>query len=284
MASAILATAQNIRDNPAVGDAFLSQFVKHKILKVPTPALQNVGFEVKDSGGNNTADPGESLELLVPIKNIGTASGSAVTAVLSSSDPKVNVVQAQAYYGDIAMGAVATQSAPFVVELDSALECGKEVKLNLHVQFEKGRALTTEVTLTLPTGVAQGTSLSAEPKLDIPDNDENGLIEMLELSADGKVSNLKVKLDITHPYRGDLSVALESPAGTRVLLHDRTGGSNDNLQGAYPETLVPAESLSKLDGEALSGTWKLHVSDHANSDKGVLNSWGIGAVTGYVCQ
>ncbi|MCB0404084.1 MAG: proprotein convertase P-domain-containing protein [Bdellovibrionales bacterium] len=284
MAKAILATAQNLQDNPGVGEAFLSQFVKHKILEVPTPALQNLGFEFKDSGGNGSADPGESLELLVPIKNVGTASGSAVTAVLSSSDPNVRVLQAQAHYGDIAMGAVASQSGPFVVELDSALECGKEVTLNLHVQFEKGRALSTDVTLTIPTGVAQGAALSVEPKVEIPDNDENGIVQTLELNAEGTVSNLSVKLDITHPYRGDLAVSLESPAGTKVLLHDRTGGSEDNLQGVYPQSLVPVESLSKLDGEALNGTWKLHVSDHANSDKGVLNSWGVSAVTGYVCQ
>ncbi|MCB0416785.1 MAG: proprotein convertase P-domain-containing protein, partial [Bdellovibrionales bacterium] len=284
MASAILATAHNLQDNPAVGEAFLSQFVKHKILKVPTPAIQSVGLEVKDSGGNGIADPGESLEILVPMKNIGTAAGSAVTAVLSSSDPNVRVLQAQAYYGDISMGAEAAQSAPYVVEIDSAFECGKEVALNLHVQFEKGRALSTDLTISIPTGVAQGASLSAEPKIEIPDNDEKGIVETLDLSAEGKASNLKVILDITHPYRGDLSVSLESPAGTKVLLHDRTGGSTDNLQGMYPETLVPAESLSKLDGEALSGAWKLHVSDNANSDKGVLNSWGIRAVTGYVCQ
>ena len=70
-------------------------------------------------------------------------------------------------------------------------------------------------------------------------------------------------INITHTYRGDLIVALRSPAGTEVLLHNRTGGSANDIIGNYPQTLPPHEPLSGFLGDPLDGTWELHVSDHA---------------------
>ena len=51
---------------------------------------------------------------------------------------------------------------------------------------------------------------------------------MLHFSEAGTVAAIAVEVDISHSYIGDLRVSLDSPAGTEVVLHGRTGGGTDN--------------------------------------------------------
>ena len=93
---------------------------------------------------------------------------------------------------------------------------------------------------------------------------------------------LRVTVDITHSYRGDIVLALVSPSDTRVQLLSADGGDNSkDLNGTYPITLAPEESLDAFVGEDSMGTWTLDVSDfyEEGDDTGVLNSWGITLVT-----
>jgi len=60
-----------------------------------------------------------------------------------------------------------------------------------------------------------------------------------------------------------------------VLLHNRSGGSTDNINTEYPDITVPAQSLSAFTGKAISGTWGLRVRDLAALDTGTLNSWTL---------
>jgi subtilisin-like proprotein convertase family protein len=78
---------------------------------------------------------------------------------------------------------------------------------------------------------------------------------------------------ITHTYIGDLSVSLIAPNGTRVALHDRAGGSIDNLIKTYSGATTP--SLASLRGQPAQGAWRLHVADLDARDVGKLNRWGL---------
>ena len=73
-------------------------------------------------------------------------------------------------------------------------------------------------------------------------------------------------VDIRHTYRGDLKVDLVAPDGSVYVLHNRTGGSADNIIGTY---------TVNLSSEALNGTWRLRVNDNAAGDTGYINSWSI---------
>ncbi len=86
-----------------------------------------------------------------------------------------------------------------------------------------------------------------------------------------KLTSIKVKVDITHSYRGDLLVTLTSPAGKKVVLHNRAGGGDDNVKTTFDVASVPA--LKSLYEEDIQGDWELHVQDQAGSDVGTLNSW-----------
>jgi subtilisin-like proprotein convertase family protein len=82
-----------------------------------------------------------------------------------------------------------------------------------------------------------------------------------------------VKLDITHTYIGDLVVDLVSPDNTSVLLHNRSGGSVNNIIKTY--TMMNTSGLQNLRGDSIGGDWKLHVSDHEGADQGKLNHWAL---------
>jgi subtilisin-like proprotein convertase family protein len=107
----------------------------------------------------------------------------------------------------------------------------------------------------------------------IPDNQPNGIERTLVTAAAGRVRSVEVGVDITHTYIGDLSVALVSPAGTRVTLHDRTGRDADNLIVTHTPATLPG--LDRLRGEPIAGAWKLQVADREAVDLGKLNRWSL---------
>ncbi len=113
------------------------------------------------------------------------------------------------------------------------------------------------------------------PALAIPDNNATGVTSTMNVAATGTVASLRVKVNITHTYKGDLEVALIGPDGTTVLLHNRTGASADNIVTVYPDLTASAQSLTAFNGKAIAGAWKLRVKDLASLDTGTLNSWEI---------
>jgi subtilisin-like proprotein convertase family protein/subtilisin family serine protease len=115
--------------------------------------------------------------------------------------------------------------------------------------------------------------LSEAPGVKIPDNNAAGIERTLASSADGRVGEVEVTLDITHTYIGDLVVALVSPAGSNVVLHKRSGGSVDNLIKTY--TLADTAGLLSLRGQEIQGDWKLQIADIVAADTGKLNRWSL---------
>lgn len=79
-------------------------------------------------------------------------------------------------------------------------------------------------------------------------------------------ATLRVGVDIKHTYRGDLIVDLIAPDGTVYNLHNRTGGSADNLITSFT---VNASS------EVANGTWQLRVRDAAAIDVGFIDAWNL---------
>ena len=121
--------------------------------------------------------------------------------------------------------------------------------------------------------VTQPVVLAESPGTLIPDNNPAGITRTLAVVDAGKVASVEVVLDIGHSYIGDLRVSLRSPAGTEVLLHDRTGASADNLVKTFTAVTTPA--LGTLGGQGVAGNWTLNVSDGEAQDVGKLNRWGV---------
>jgi subtilisin-like proprotein convertase family protein len=75
-----------------------------------------------------------------------------------------------------------------------------------------------------------------------------------------------VRVDITHPYRGDLVVRLTAPDGTTYTLLDKAGGGADDVHQTFRVDLA---------AEPVDGTWNLTVRDTATGDVGVLTGWSL---------
>jgi subtilisin-like proprotein convertase family protein len=114
---------------------------------------------------------------------------------------------------------------------------------------------------------------SASPGVRIPANDPNGITSILNVSAHGQIRDIKVNVDISHTYIGNLTVKLISPFNKTVTLHNRTGGIADNIQMEY--TIASLPKLKNLSGKDVYGNWKLVVADNSGMDIGKLNKWGI---------
>lgn len=80
------------------------------------------------------------------------------------------------------------------------------------------------------------------------------------------LASTSVAVNIVHTYKGDLKVDLVAPDGSVYVLHNRAGGSADNINSTY---------TVNLSGEALNGTWNLRVNDNAGGDTGYINSWSV---------
>ena len=79
-------------------------------------------------------------------------------------------------------------------------------------------------------------------------------------------ANASISVTILHTYKGDLKVDLVAPDGTLYNLHNRSGGSADNVIGTF---------VRDLSSEPLNGTWKLRVNDNAAGDVGKIDTWSV---------
>ncbi|MEU4744696.1 S8 family serine peptidase [Actinosynnema sp. NPDC023658] len=102
---------------------------------------------------------------------------------------------------------------------------------------------------------------------DVTIGDNSDVSSSIALTCAGNASaTTTVQVDIRHTYIGDLVVDLVAPDGSVYNLHNRSGGSTDNITRSFT---VNASS------EAAAGTWKLRVRDQASLDTGYLNSWTL---------
>lgn len=120
---------------------------------------------------------------------------------------------------------------------------------------------------------SQPVQLQESPGATIPDNSSAGIERTLSTAEGGNIGGIEVSVDISHSYIGDLRIRLLSPSGAEAVLHDRTGGSGDNIARTY--TLATTPSLAIVVGQPITGDWKLLVSDHDALDVGKLNRWSL---------
>ncbi|HET7794627.1 MAG TPA: M6 family metalloprotease domain-containing protein [Rhizobacter sp.] len=129
------------------------------------------------------------------------------------------------------------------------------------------------IDLEVETGAATASG-EASPNAAIPDNNPTGVSSVIAIGRAGTVGQLKVAVDITHTYIGDLRIELASPGGRSVVLHSQLGGGQDNLVVTY-DSATPLSPLSALQGQAMQGNWTLRVVDAAAVDVGTLNKWSL---------
>lgn len=133
---------------------------------------------------------------------------------------------------------------------------------------------------------------STDVPMMIPDNDLQGIVSTLEIEADLNIEDISITVDIEHSFIWDLSLEIESPQGTKILLIKKACfGYGDNIQAIFSDagegircnTSVPgiggeikaSELLSSFAGESTKGQWKLKLIDSGPDDIGRLVDWGL---------
>jgi subtilisin-like proprotein convertase family protein len=146
-----------------------------------------------------------------------------------------------------------------------------KLKVSDHAGIDTGKLRRWDLEIQLAT--TRHIEQESSPSLAIPDNDPAGISNNIDIITTGAISNISVWVDITHTWIGDLRVILAAPSGSEVLLHDRSGRSQDNLIKTYSEENLAA--IKTLLGQSAQGTWTLKIIDLAGRDIGKLNRWGL---------
>ncbi len=116
---------------------------------------------------------------------------------------------------------------------------------------------------TIPFTVIYGDEATEmiSPPLDIPDNDDVGVVHNMPIADSGTVTSITINISVTHAYKSDLRLTLISPNGTEVVVHNE----ESTLIGNYVLN-------TEFDDEPVQGTWKLRAADVVSADVGTLDA------------
>ncbi len=248
----------------------------------------------KRDGGNGVWEPGEQVELDVTVQSSGIPH-AAISGTLATSTPGVTILTDTATWPNIGAGASAATTVPFVVAIDPTFPCFSSIDFDLNVTSDQG---------SFPMSFAQVVGSTSTPPglpIAIPDGNATGVESALSIGEDVTITDLDVRVEITHTYVGDLILKLRSPLGTEITLLDRPGVpastfgcSNDNMNVTFDDAsgfalenhcagtnpwyngvAAPVGALSAFNGESTQGNWVLTVSDNASIDTGVITDWEL---------
>ncbi len=235
--------------------------------------LQPVSARVLD-GGNGLLDPGEESDLAVTLRNFG-ATASSISSEIVPTTWHASATRPGASYPNLAPGASGESLAPHHRVLVSP-STPPGHKLGFALRWTSAEGTGTSAPIFLPAGATTCTTVAST---DVPKGifDRQTISSTLAIPSNVEISDVDVRVDLVHPYIGDLHVKVVSPSGTPVTLHARSGGSADDIHAWYDDDLAPYEPLSRLRGESSSGTWTLQVNDGVPFNTGSLSGWSVRA-------
>lgn len=138
------------------------------------------------------------------------------------------------------------------------------------------------------------TQYSSATNLGVAITDNGGAFTQshtINIPANSIISDINIGVNITHPYIGDLVIAVLSPNNTEILLKSSSDcQEEDNIIGTFNDDAltyncsnsgvnIASKSLRELldgfNGENASGNWTIRLGDFGGGDIGTLNSWFV---------
>lgn len=238
------------------------------------PQIATYFNNVVPTGDNGTPPPAATpITANVAKTNLSGALGSESFYVLDLATAPSSLKFTTSGTGDLDMY-VKQGSMPSMTSADcksesvgSAETCNIATpKAGKYYVLLKGHAAYSGASLLGVTTSSSGSSYQNTTPYSIPDNNSTGISSSIVVPRTGASNTVLVDVNITHPYIGDLVVSLIAPNGKTFAMHNRVGGSADNIVKTY------AVNVGAI---ASNGTWKLRVVDAASVDKGTLNSWKL---------
>ncbi|WP_456484750.1 C25 family cysteine peptidase [Desulfurobacterium sp.] len=77
-------------------------------------------FDTLNGNGNHVGEPGETLEIMIGVRNAGHEPLDSVQATISTDAPYLHILENQTYIGYVDSMGVATSVSPVVIEVDSS--------------------------------------------------------------------------------------------------------------------------------------------------------------------
>ncbi|GIH03108.1 zinc metalloprotease [Rhizocola hellebori] len=226
------------------------------------------------TNGNDVAIPD-----LTTVESSLTISGCAGNAGTAST---VEVHIIHTYIGDLVVSLIAPDGSAYTLHNrtgGSADNINQTYTVNLSSEVANGTwklrvqdAASGDIgtidtwTLNLTASTPPGCTGTNGTNVTISDNTTvNSPVTISGCSGNGSTAST-VEVHIVHTYIGDLLVQLVAPDGTLYTLHNRAGGSADNINQTY---------TVNLSSEVKNGTWNLRVNDNASADTGFIDSWTL---------
>ncbi len=218
-----------------------------------------------DRGGIN---PGSRGDIFITLTNTGTE--SLVNADLTPSALRcISGVSGVISIDNLMPGQTKRFETPLSVIVDSSCVSGSEAVLGLSGSYQSraGRLQISAKRAFIVGVLSKRQHEFSNFNLPIPDGGDP-VVKELVVSEGGVISEIGVQIKIDHTYIGDLIVKIIHPSGVEVLLHNRTGGGDNNIDKTYGLDGVAHAALDVLKGLQTKGTWKLSVQDKASRDSG----------------
>jgi uncharacterized repeat protein (TIGR01451 family) len=265
----------------------------------PTLSLAEVADADQCSGTpgnvNGIWEPGETIDLDITLAAGSASAMTGISGTLTTGTPGVTILTGNSTWPDIAASGSAVSNSTFQIQLDESIACGTIVDLTLTVTANEGGPFV------FPISDEIGQPLEPNVPVAIPDSPAPGVESDLVVADDVILTDVNVRVEITHTWVGDLFITLRAPDNTEVVLLDRpgvpttgAGCADDNLNVTFDDASAfdpenhctgsnpwfsglanPVGSLATFNGMSSAGTWSVFVSDHAGADIGSIVDWEL---------
>jgi serine protease len=244
----------HVDDNAGLDVGTLNNWTLHAI-GVPSAST----FDVTATPASQAVGQGATASVAIAVQSIGGFNGAV--ALSATSTPPINAT--------LTLNPTSV-TAPGASTLSIATSCNTAPGTYAITITGTSGSTTKTATATLtvqPFGQGQFSIAATDVPLAIPDNNPAGVTSSIAVTQDLSLQTLTAQVQITHTFIGDLIVTLIAPNGTEFILHNRTGGSTDNINQTYTVTAAA--------GLASAGTWRLKAADRAGLDTGSITAWTI---------
>jgi len=175
------------------------------------PYISLSNFTINDASGNNNgeADFDESVLLNVSLENAGSATANNVTAVLSSSDPYVQITNNSNVWGTINDGATITVNDAFALTVADDIPDQYSVNFNLEITGETDDIWTSSFSIIVNAPVIETGNLTID---DSGSGDNDGILDP------GETANILIEVSNSGHSQSTVSTAVLSCLSSDITI------------------------------------------------------------------
>ena len=198
-----------------------------QIVNTETPFVTIDGVNIEDENGNGEVENGESINLSVGLHNFGLQTAENVSAVISSENPNVTIIQNSVEYGSILPDSIIFGEATFAFQTSQFCPNNESLLFHLNITAASD-SWNCDFVLTAHSPVLQVSNY------EISDENENGYLEAgenfslnIELENSGSAASHIISAQI---YTDDTFITISENISQLIQLQP---GNSANLENPF---------------------------------------------------